>query len=306
MDEDLPIVDAHHHLWDLESALRYPWLETGEHLWLGDYSRICRTYLPAEYRRDTALHNVVATVHIEAEADRGQQLAETAWLTRIAAETGMPNAIVAHAWVDTPDAEDIIAAQAANPMVRGIRTKPVIASGPNESVRGEKRSLQDPVWRKGLGLLTKYDLSWDLRVPWYHLEEAAEVCREHPDMRIVLNHTGYPLDRSKEQLAVWKRGMEALSCCPNVWCKISGLTVKGKPWTLQVNGTVIRETIGMFGVNRCMFASNFPVDGVKASWDWIYSQFKYVTAGLPQEDRRKLFAENALAFYRIDLAKPAT
>jgi predicted TIM-barrel fold metal-dependent hydrolase len=57
MDEDLPIVDAHHHLWDLESTLRYLWLETGEHLWLGDYSRIQRTYLPAEYRRDTALHN---------------------------------------------------------------------------------------------------------------------------------------------------------------------------------------------------------------------------------------------------------
>jgi predicted TIM-barrel fold metal-dependent hydrolase len=155
------------------------------------------------------------------------------------------------------------------------------------------------VWRQGLALLTKYDLSWDLRVPWYHLEEAAEVCREHRDLQIVVNHTGYPLDRSKEQLAVWKRGMEALASCPNVWCKISGLTVKGKPWTLQVNGAVIRETIGMFGVDRCMFASNFPVDSVKASWDWIYSQFKYVTAGLPIEDRRKLFAENALAFYRI-------
>ena len=181
----------------------------------------------------------------------------------------------------------------------------MIATGPNDSVRGQPRSLQDPAWRKGLALLTKYNLSWDLRVPWYHLEESAEVCREHPDLRIVLNHTGYPLDRSKEQLSVWKRGMEALASCPHVWCKISGLTVVGKPWTLQVNGSVIRETIGMFGVNRCMFASNHPVDGVKASWDWIYTQFKYVTAGLPQEDRRKLFADNALAFYRIDRSRTA-
>jgi predicted TIM-barrel fold metal-dependent hydrolase len=77
--------------------------------------------------------------------------------------------------------------------------------------------------------------------------------------------------------------------------------VAGKPWTLQVNGVVIRETIGMFGVDRCMFASNFPVDSVKASWDWIYTQFKYVTAGLPDEDRRKLFADNAIRFYRMDL-----
>src|SRR3984957_7890710 len=139
MDEDLPIVDAHHHLWDLEGSVRYPWLQSGEHSWLGDYSRICRSYLPDEYRRDTALHNVIATVHVEAECDRSQQLAETEWLMRIAAEAGMPNAIVAHAWVDTPSAEDIIAAQAANPIVRGIRTKPVIASGPTGSARVEKR-----------------------------------------------------------------------------------------------------------------------------------------------------------------------
>ena len=92
----------------------------------------------------------------------------------------MPNAIGAHAWVDSPDAEDIIAAQAANPLVRGIRTKPVIASGPDASVRGERRSLQDPAWRKGLGLLAKYNLSWDLRVPWYHLEEAAECAASIP------------------------------------------------------------------------------------------------------------------------------
>jgi len=300
-DADLPIVDAHHHLWDLEGELRYPWLVSGEHQWLGDYSRIRRTYLPPEFRRDTALHNVIATVHIEAEGDRSQQVAETAWLTRMNAEHGMPNAIVAHAWIDTPNAEEILAAHKQFPLVRGIRTKPVIASGPGDSVRGQPRSLQDPKWRAGLSLLEKYDLSWDLRVPWYHLEEAAEVCREHPGLRIVLNHTGYALDRSKEQLAVWKRGMEALASCPNVWCKISGLTVKNQPWTLQVNGAVIREAIGIFGVDRCMFASNHPVDGVKASWDWIFTQFKYVTAGLPWEDRRKLFAENAIAFYRISI-----
>jgi predicted TIM-barrel fold metal-dependent hydrolase len=151
-----------------------------------------------------------------------------------------------------------------------------------------------------LALLEKYDLSWDLRVPWYHLEEAAEVCREHATMRIVLNHTGYPLDRSPEQVAVWRRGMEALAACPNVHCKISGFTVKGLPWTLKLNGPIILEAISIFGVDRCMFASNHPVDGVKASWDWIFTQFKAVTADMPDADRRKLFAENALAFYRIE------
>jgi predicted TIM-barrel fold metal-dependent hydrolase len=299
--DDLPIVDAHHHLWDLEGGLRYPWLTSGEHSYMGDYGALRRTYLPPEYRRDTALHNVVATVHVEAECDRSQQVAETRWLTGIAARHGMPNAIVAHAWIDTPDAEEIILEHKQFPLVRGIRTKPVISEGPDKSVRGEPRSLQDPKWRNGLSLLEKHDLSWDLRVVWWHLEEAAEVVREHPRLRVILNHTGYPLDRSPEALAVWRRGMEALAACPNVACKISGLVVKGEPWTLAANKPIILDAIRMFGVERAMFASNFPVDGLKGSWDYLYSQFKLAVAHLPLADRKKLFADNAARFYRIAL-----
>ncbi len=299
--DDLPIVDAHHHLWDLEGALKYPWMTSGEHAYQGDNSAFRRTYLPTEYRRDTALHNVIATVHVEAECDRSRQVMETTWLTEIATTHGMPNAIVAHAWVDTPDSEEIILRQKAFPLVRGIRTKPIISAGPDDSVRGQPRSMQDPKWLRGLGLLEKHDLSWDLRVTWWHLTEAAEVAREHPNLRIALNHTGYPLDRSPEALAVWRRGMQALAACSNVHCKISGLTVQGEPWTLAANKPIIRDAISIFGVDRCMFASNIPVDGLKGSWDYIYSCFKTSVADLPFDDRRKLFSSNALKFYRIDV-----
>jgi predicted TIM-barrel fold metal-dependent hydrolase len=298
--DELPIVDAHHHLWDLEGDLGYPWLHNREHSYMGDNSAIRRTYMPDEYRRDTALHNVIATVHIEAECDRRFQVQETAWVSKVAAQYGMPNAIVAHAWIDTPDSEEILAKQKAFPLVRGIRTKPIISSGPDESVRGLPRSMQDPAWRKGLSLLEKYDLSWDLRVVWWHLEEAAEVVREHPTLRVVLNHTGYPLDRSPEALVRWRRGMEALAACPNVYCKISGLVEPNAPWTLAANKPIILDTIRIFGIDRCMFASNFPVDGLKGSWDYLYTCFKTATADLPPADRRKLFSENALRFYRID------
>ena len=298
--DDLPIVDAHHHLWDLEGALTYPWMTNGEHAYQGDNSAFRRNYLPPEYRRDTALHNVIATVHVEAECDRGLQVDETNWLTGIAATHTMPNAIVAHAWIDTPDSEEVILRQKAYPLVRGIRTKPIISSGPNDSVCGQPRSMQDPNWRRGLGLLEKHDLSWDLRVTWWHLAEAAEVAREYPNLRIALNHTGYPLDRSPEALAVWRRGMEALAACSNVHCKISGLTVQGEPWTLAANKPIIRDAISIFGVDRCMFASNIPVDGLKGSWDYIYTCFKRAVADLPLADRRRMFSENALKFYRID------
>lgn len=299
--DDLPMIDAHHHLWDYAGPLTYPWHRSGEHSYMGDNARLSRTYMPPEFRRDSALHNVVATVHVEAECDRSTQVGETEWLTKVAAQYGMPNAIVAHAWIDEPNSEDIIAAQKQFAMVRGIRTKPIISKGPNDSVRGQPRSMQDPKWRRGLDLLRKYDLSWDLRVPWWHLAEAAEVVREHPELRVVLNHTGYPLDRSPEALVVWRRGMEALATCPNVYCKISGLTVLGEAWTLEANKPIIRDAIRIFGVERCMFASNYPVDGLKGSWDHIYCCFKASVADLSAADRAKLFAGNAQRFYRIQL-----
>ena len=74
MDEDLPIVDAHHHLWDLEGPLRYPWLHRANMRGLGITPASGAAILPPEYRRDTALHNVIATVHVEAECDRHSNL----------------------------------------------------------------------------------------------------------------------------------------------------------------------------------------------------------------------------------------
>ncbi|HEY4252293.1 MAG TPA: amidohydrolase family protein, partial [Roseomonas sp.] len=219
--DDLRIVDAHHHLWDLEGPIRYPWLTEPHASRHGDYSAFCRTYLPEEYRRDTALHNVVATVHVEAECDRAQQVAETRWLTEMHARHGMPNAIVAHAWLDLPETEAILRQHCAFPLVRGIRSKPLTAAGPGESVRGQPRSLQDEAWLRGLGLLQKHGLSWDLRVPWWHLEEAAEVTRRYPDLPVVVNHTGCLWDRTEAAFAAWRRGMRALAACPNVHCKLS-------------------------------------------------------------------------------------
>ena len=81
-------------------------------------------------------------------------------------------------------------------LVRGIRSKPVTSRRPGESVAGADGSMQDPKWLAGLRLLRKFDLSWDLRVPTWHLEEAAQVVRANPDIPVVLNHTGFPWDRS--------------------------------------------------------------------------------------------------------------
>ena len=295
----LKIVDAHFHLWDLAGPIKYDWLVNPAHNWLGNYSAFMRTYLAPEYIRATAMHNLIGSVAIEAECDRTQQVPETEFFTQVNETYGLPSVIVAHAWVDTPNAEEILAQQAAFKLVRGIRTKPIIAAKPGESVRGQPRSMQDPKWVKGLELLQKYKLSLDLRLPWWHLEEGALVAAQLPDLPMVLNHTGYPWHRDEVSMAGWRRGMQALAQQPNVTCKISGLCVAERPWTLEENGPIIQETIDLFGVDRCMFASNFPVDSLKGSWDYVFTQFKRAVAHFSLADQQKLFADNAIRVYRI-------
>ena len=83
--------------------------------------------------------------------------------------------------------------------------------------------------------------------------------------------------------------------------KLSGLCVAGEPWTLAANKALILFMVEIFGADRCMFASNYPVDGLKGSWDYLCSQYKQALSGLRAEDRAKIFAGNALRFYRIEI-----
>lgn len=301
MDDDIAIVDAHHHLWELGGTLRYPWLEdpaTHPHF-LGDVGPLPRRYLPDDHRRAAGHHRLVASVHVEAECDRSQQVEETRWLTGLNARHGLPTAIVAHAWFHTDDAEAIVAQQAAFPLVRGIRSKPVTRPAPGAALADRRGSMDDPDWRRGFRLLARYGLSWDLRVPTWHLEEAAEVVRSNPDVAVVLNHTGFPWDRSDAGLAMWRRGMRALADCANCHCKLSCLCLLDGPWDYEDNRRIVLEAIDLFGVARCMFASNFPVDSVRVSFETMFDDFRRMSAHLGDDAQRALFHDNAKRFYRL-------
>jgi len=301
--DDIPIVDAHQHFWRLSGGpLYYPWLQdpTPHDFFLGEYARLKRDYLPEDYRRDAAGHRVVKTVHVEAECSRDQQVEETEWLATLHAKTGLPSAIVAHAWFHTPNAQEILARQAAHPLVRGIRSKPVTAPTASAARPGGPGSMQDPKWLAGLRSLRRLGLSWDLRVPAWHLEEAAGVVRAHPDIAVVLNHTGFPWDRSPAGLEMWRRGMRALAACANCWCKLSCLCLRDGPWSYEANRAIVLETIELFGVERCMFASNYPVDSLRVGFGQMFDDFKRMTAGFSAAERGELFHDNAARFYRLD------
>lgn len=297
--EDIPIIDAHHHLWDLQRNY-YPWLsdQPKEGDRLGNYESIRRTYTPEDYRRDTTGFRILKTVHIEAEMDRNNQVGETAWLHEMHDWFGLPNAVVGHVWFAEPDCDSKLAAHAAYPLVRGIRSKPVTSKQPGENVHGQPGTMTDPKWRKGYALLENYGFSWDLRVPAWHLEEAADVAAEFPQIPIVLNHTGYPVDRSPDGLAMWRKGMAALAACPNVTVKISELGIPDQPWTVENNRAVVLDAIAIFGIQRCMFGSNYPPASLFASFDTIVRGIFEIVHALPEGDLRAFFFGNAERIYR--------
>ena len=126
---------------------------------------------------------------VEAEFDPAHPVAETDWLADLAAREGLPSVCVAQARLDRQDAAEVLAAQAARPMVRGIRYKPRAAPSPHEAARGLQGSMDCPAWRDGYALLDRHGLSFDLQTPWWHLDAAANLARDFPSTQIVINHT---------------------------------------------------------------------------------------------------------------------
>ena len=303
LTEALPggIVDAHHHLWSLEGN-SYPWLQggyDGDRFFLGAYRTMCRDYGVADLRRDCEPLLLAGSVHIEAERDRSQQVDETRWLEQVRDAAGLPSVLVGHVSFLQPDMDAVLDAHARSPWFRGVRSKPVTAARPGESVAGQPGTLQDERWLRGLATLSARGLSWDLRVPFWHLEEAAAIVAGIPGIPVALNHCGLPLDRSPEGLAVWRRGMEALARHANVMVKLSEFGLAGGVWDAPSTARVVRETAFIFGHDRLMFGSNLPVSSLSADMPRI---IETVLAGLGEvapEVLQRVFALNTRRFYRV-------
>ena len=296
----LDLVDAHHHVWDPVNNY-IPWLvdEPPIPFRYGDYRSIRRSYLPADFRADAAPHRILKSVYVETEWNPQDPIGELRWIHAIAERDGLPNAVVAQAWLDREDVEEVLSATAKFPLSRSIRHKPASARSPEDATRGEPGSMDDPKWRDGYALLASHGLRFDLQTPWWHLDAACELARDFPGTTLVLNHTGLPSERSKEGLDAWRSAMSKLADAPNVVVKISGIGLPGEPWTVANNRPIVLDTIAMFGVERCMFASNFPVDSLCGTYAEIFSGFAEIVADFSDSDRHALFVGNAERVYDI-------
>jgi len=288
---DLAFVDTHVHFYDLrKKEFVYSWLQPEfVHPIIGDINAIKTLVFDATaFRGESRFSNVSKIVHVQAALGAPDPVAETAWLEEMAQATGWPNGIVAHSDLKAEGVEaELERHLGASPRLRGIRDF------------GAGDYLNDPAWQRGYGLLARHGLVCDLDCVWQDMSKARDVARLHPEVPLVLEHAGFPRSRDDEYFKNWRAGLQALAEAERASCKISGLGMCDPQWTVDSFRPWVLACIEAFGVERCFFATNWPVDRLYSSYDAVVASYDEITAEFSSDEREALFFRNAERVYRI-------
>jgi predicted TIM-barrel fold metal-dependent hydrolase len=323
LEPQLPIIDAHHHLWDRPGA-RYLFDELLSDLNSG--------------------HHVTATIFVQCRSMYRrhapvplQPVGEVEFINGIAAQSasGLYGDVAACAAIvgcaDLMLGQDVAAVleqlqAAGNGRLRGIRNSTAwhgderIRSNPVQPPPG---MLSDARFRSGVAQLARYGLSLDIWAYHTQLAEVHALAAAHPHTSIIVNHAGGPLGagpyagQREQVMPVWRAAMQQLAALPNVSVKIGGLgmPVGGYDFHLQPEPPSSQQLaqawqpyvefcIDSFGPQRCMFESNFPVDKGMFSYATLWNAFKRLSTQYSASERQALFSTTAARLYRIDTGAP--
>lgn len=280
------VVDAHVHLWDPARTDWYPYLSGRQQLDMGDVTGMSRRFDVPTYLAESAVWNVQKLVNVAAATGR-HSIDETLELDRRADLDGHPDAIVGGLppTASVAEAVGLIDRQMSASRFRGVRPM---------------GGLDAPLPAgEVLGALAERGLLFEVMAHPDQLEAVAAGLAAFGELVVVVEHTGWPRSGSGQELALWKAGMQALAGLgDHVVCKLSGLAMPLRSMRAEALSPWIEHAIATFGIDRCMFASNFPVDGMHGTFDELYDAYNRLTAGLDDVSRDKLFAANAERVYR--------
>lgn len=297
--EPIKTIDSHHHIWDRQRH-RYPWLDgpsTAAHF--GSTDQLPHEYGIDAYLRDIDGQDIVKSVHVEAGADPSDPVSETRWLQTVADTHGYPHGIVAYANLAEPEVWKVLEGHCAFPNMRGIRmmTKKVGQLSKDADASGSLMS--DVQWRAGFAILGKMGLSFDLQAPAPLMAEAAALAAAFPGIQLMLTHAGLPLDRSEDGIAAWRAGMGQMAQHPNIALKISGIPMTDWQWTVDSLRPMVLEAIDLFGVQRTMFGSNFPIDRLYSDFSTLFGAYRTIVADFLPREQAQMFHDNAARLYRL-------
>lgn len=288
------MIDAHHHLWDLD-AVSYPWLMAkGVERFFGDPSPIQRNYLIDEFRAEAGGQGFAASVHIQVGAESGWE--EAKWVQSVADwAPDWPMAQVVFCDLTSKDLTDQLDAFQTLSTVRGVRQ--IVGRAPGEDAQtGTNALLDDPAFLAGLREAGRRGLSFDLQLIPELMEKTANILAQAPETQVALCHAGSPHDRSPLGLANWAEALKSLSGLDNVTCKLCGLGMFDHDWQAESFRPIVETVLGQFGADRVMFGSNFPVDKLYSDYPTLIAAYR---ALIPLEMHEQVFDNTARAFYGL-------
>ena len=275
------IVDSHQHFWQV-GRFDYPWMSP-------DVEVLCRDYLPPALASVLNRNGVDKTIVVQAS----NSLEETRWLLSLAEHNAFIGGVVG--WVDLRSAD--VARQldefATHPKFKGVRH--LVESEPADDWLTQQNTLN------GLLQLSSRALSYDLLVHTRHLEHVKKVADECPELHLVIDHLAKP-PIARREIDEWAGEIKEIASRPNVWCKLSGLVTEADwaNWRVEDLQPYVEKVLEYFGPARMMFGSDWPVCLLAASYDQVLESFELLLAGLDDKDKRRVFSESAIEFYRIE------
>ena len=292
-----PVVDTHHHIWLRKDVA---WLaDPPIPRMFGDYFGLRRDYPVEEWINDIVPQGVVKSVHVTAMWGPGRALDETRWLQAVADKHGFPHGIVCNADLADPGLDAALKAQKQFANLRGVRQMLYWDSDAVRRSVSRPDYCNAPEFRRGFALLEKYDLTFELQVYAGQAAYAAELVRAFPNVRMILVHAGMLTERTPQMIEQWRAALTTLAAFPNLHVKISGLGMYSQGVTLPQARQVIRDAIQIFGIERTIYGSNFPLEKLHASYADFFGVYRKVLSEYAETEQRQVLHDNAVKFYLL-------
>ena len=287
----LEFVDSHVHFYDMQHPELFygHWQPDVDPPLIGKQMRKLgeRNFLAEDFIQTTRASNVTKAVHVQAAIGSKDPVKETEWLEDAAERTGFPHAIVAYADLRDTNVESVLERHCEFPRMRGIR----------DFSYGDFLVSDD--FHRGYALLEKYNLHASIAAQCQDMEKLAALASKFPNTVIVIDHAGNPAERTPEYFELWKRGMATAATAENIIIKISGLGMGDHSWTVNSIRPWVLGCIEAFGVERSIFATNWPVDSLFSDYDTVIDAYREIVADFSKDEKRDMFARNTETLYRI-------
>lgn len=294
-------VDSHFHVWHQADL---PWLSGPmQPRIFGPYEPIRRDYLMAEYHEDAHTSGVEKSVYVQANwpVDRAED--EVAWVSTLAKETGWPHGIVGYADMSVEDVRPALDRLTAYPRMRGIRQQfhwhenPLFRFAPHADL------CRDPKVQANVARLADYGWSFDLQVFAAQMDGACELVDACPDVTFILQHAGMLTDTTEDGRLYWRAQMAKLAARSNVVSKLSGFGTFIHKRDAEQIAWLTRETVALFGAERCLWGSNFPIEKLWTDYASLLDAHRMAAGGLSTAEQAAIFNDTASRVYRLSEEK---